>query len=376
MEGYSHDMFELAISETSTPRPHVHDPFGGGGTTCLAASARGLMSSFCEVNPFMAWVADTKLNQLPRCVGQGDALRELAHEMQETLPSMEPQSGHPLLVINQARAFYPEQTARQIIAYLNHVQAALDGPLVDMAFMAFARCAVSVSNMVRRADLGRRRPQDPVPLEFVPTLIGNLHMVAADLDGGINMPLKASLHLCDDVRTLRLPSELAPFGLVVTSPPYLNGTNYFRNTKLELFALGFLETEEGLGDLRSRSITAAINNVSKRREAPMKFDVVEPVATAMDAAAYDVRIPAMLRLYFADMHKAFERLRQASSFNAKMYLDIGDSQFCGVHVPTDELLCKVAAMVGWELYETVPIRDRRSYDGSPLRQVLLKFAAV
>ena len=377
VEGYSHNMFELAMAETKQQSPHVHDPFAGSGTTCLAASVRGLASSFCEVNPFMAWVTATKLNQVPRCVGQGHVLHELADGMQATLPTLafDPPT-HPLLAINKARSFYSDQVVNQIVAYLAHVNQNLDGPLRDLALMAFARCAVSVSNMVRRADLGRRRPQDPVPLEFLPTLVGNLHMIAADLDSGINVPLKASRHLCGDVRTLRPPSELSPFDLIVTSPPYLNGTNYFRNTKLELFALGFLETEAGLGDLRSRSITAAINNVSKRRDAPMRLDVVEPVATAMDAAAYDVRIPSMLRLYFADMHKAFERLRQASSGNAKMYLDIGDSQFCGVHVPTDELLCKVAAMVGWELYETVPIRDRRSYDGSPLRQVLLKFAAV
>ena len=33
---------------------------------------------------------------------------------------------------------------------------------------------------------------------------------------------------------------------IITSPPYLNGTNYFRNTKIELWFLRYLQYENDL----------------------------------------------------------------------------------------------------------------------------------
>lgn len=57
-------------------------------------------------------------------------------------------------------------------------------------------------------------------------------------------------------------------------------------------------------------------------------------------------------------------------------LDIGDSRFAGVTVPTDELLAEVATSVGWQLVKSDHLRKRRSYDGTPLKQVLLRFRAA
>jgi hypothetical protein len=58
---------------------------------------------------------------------------------------------------------------------------------------------------------------------------------------------------------------------------------------------------------------------------------------------------------------------------AAMYLDIGDSRFSGVHVPTDELLTSVAEEAGLSLVDSYKIRDRRSKDGTPLIQKMLIF---
>ena len=92
--------------------------------------------------------------------------------------------------------------------------------------------------------------------------------------------------------------------------------------------------------------------------------------------AYDKRIPALVRLYFSDMQVVFERVRAASALEALWLLDIGDSRFAGVNVPTPALLAAVASSAGWELEASETIRQRRSYDGTPLTQVLLSLRAV
>jgi hypothetical protein len=176
-----------------------------------------------------------------------------------------------------------------------------------------------------------------------------------------------------DVRTLgTTPGRVS---LVVTSPPYLNGTNYSRNTKLELLALGYLDSEKDLSQLRDGSISAGINYVSARRPEPIVIPSVETVASELERVAYDQRIPALVRNYFSDMQTALGRVREVVTGGVPFYLDIGDSKFCGVNISTDHLLAEIAGNTGWRILEMRPIRSRRSFDGTNLRQVLLRMEA-
>jgi hypothetical protein len=75
------------------------------------------------------------------------------------------------------------------------------------------------------------------------------------------------------------------------------------------------------------------------------------------------------------MAVAFQRTLDHASPGSRFLVDIGDSCFAGVHVPTDDLLIGVAIKNGWQYGSTKLLRKRRSYDGSQLRQVLLEFSA-
>lgn len=54
-------------------------------------------------------------------------------------------------------------------------------------------------------------------------------------------------------------------------------------------------------------------------------------------------------------------------------MDIGDSQFAGVHIPTHEILVKICESHGFKLYQEEILRKRRSKNGMILTQRLLKF---
>ena len=161
----------------------------------------------------------------------------------------------------------------------------------------------------------------------------------------------------------------------MTSPPYLNGTNYCRNTKLELLLLSLIDSESGLMPIRSKSVTAGINNVSKRIREPDLIEAVETVATQLDECAYDVRIPRMVRAYFSDMRIVLTATRAAMRAGGRLVLDIGDSRFAGVHIDVPELLVVIAQDVGWELQDVEVIRNRVSKDGNPLCQKLLRLCS-
>ena len=376
VEGYSHEIAALVLTDANESGLSVHDPFGGTGTTCLSASAMGMTASFCEINPFMAWVAQTKTNGHIECRGNGQMLRRLAECVREQRSPFPNTAAHPLTEADDRRSYFPPGVAQWLAGHALLIEQELRGAIRDIALLALARIVVPCSNMMRRADLGRRTRKDRAPDSPESALVASLLLLADDLDDPEVPPLLPIRHLCGDVRQLEAEATPEPFDLVVTSPPYLNGTNYFRNTKLELLALNFIQSEGDLAPLRTSAIAAGINNISSRREPPVLIPPVETIATQLDGQAYDARIPLMVRHYFSDMREALSRVRRCSTSTASLVLDMGDSRFAGVTVPTDGLLVEVAASVGWELTRSDHLRKRRSYDGTPLKQVLLWFRAT
>ena len=374
VEGYSDELVAECLEEAGSGDLAVLDPFGGSGTTALAASLRGHDSMFCEVNPYLAWVADVKVNVTREAAHQSvDSLLRLAESVERD--GVAPGSSkHTLVHADQRRGFFPQGVVRQVVGLLELIDTELDGAQRELARLGVATSLIPTSNMIRRTDLRKRKAGDPQPLPFVATVARQLRMIHEDvLRAGPALAGRAT-RVAADARALT--STPTPVTLVVTSPPYLNGTNYCRITKLELLALNLIEEEQDLASLRTDSITAGINNVSRRRSDPEVIDAVEETATKLDEVAYDQRIPRLVRLYFADMRLVFRSVRAQVVTGTRFALDIGDSRFAGVHVPTPALLAEVAASEGWKLESSRLLRARRSYDGSPLEQVLLNFRSV
>jgi DNA modification methylase len=374
VEGYSAELVERALAGPA-PDGAVLDPFGGSGTTALAAAMLGRDSVFAEVNPYLAWIAEVKINQarvVADTPGAPAELRSLAAEVASgDLPTVE--HDHPLLAADRMRGYFPGEVATTVLELLGLIDKALTGATREVARLAVATSLVPASQMVRRTDLRKRIPSDPPPIELRPAVAQRLRDFADDIERHGHKLAGSAVHIATDVRAPWI--QQPKVSVIVTSPPYLNGTNYCRNTKLELLALGFMNGESGLKDLRTASISAGINNVSKRRAVATEIDCVEPIAKQLDAVAYDIRIPTLVRSYFADMQQVFAQVRRHALLGARMYFDIGDSRYCGVHVPTHSLLHQIAETQGWRCLDEEVIRSRRSYDGTLLTQVLLHFEA-
>lgn len=375
IEGYSSELVERALASGSGVR-EVFDPFGGSGTTALTASALGVPCSFTEVNPYLSWIADVKVNCSRAGAAHADELAELLDFGRCVVAGeLGPVSDeHPLLVADRKRGFFPPGVAAVVVGTLTLIDRELTGWMRELARMSVASSLVPASNMVRRTDLRKRTPSDASPSNFSGLVADHLAVIAEDTKEYAPQLLCEGRQIGFDARGPYTAHE--PFDLVVTSPPYLNGTNYCRNSKLELLALGFISSEAQLEDLRSASVTAGINNVSKRLREPTSFSSVEAVVQELESVTYDRRIPQMVRAYFSDMGAVLGQIRRSCTSDANLWLDIGDSRYSGVQVPTHELLATIAAEFAWSLSGAEVLRRRRSYDGTELTQQLLRFRAA
>ena len=372
VEGFSSDLVGQALDDR--PATSVFDPFGGSGTTALTAAVRGIPSFFTEVNPFLAWVADVKVNQVADFLN-AELDPVLVAGVKTAKSATKAQlADHPLWAINQKRDFIPEANLKALIGTLAVIEE-IEDPLRQIAKLAVLTSILDCSNMIRRTDLRRRTAGDKQAGDIGEAIKGRLRAFSDDLVDLQGSQLARTQKVGVDAKAgWKVPTRLE---LVVTSPPYLNGTNYCRNTKMELLAGGFMTDEKSLGGLRDTSIMAGINNVSSRRDpkAPEYSEVLETIQ-AVENSNYDQRIPKMVRGYFADMAQVIGSVRKASRKGARFLLDIGDSRFGGVHIDTPRLLSVIAERQGWTLDETVQLRARRSHDGSSLRQDLLVFSAT
>ncbi len=376
VEGFSCDFVTELLGEFPDAG-RVLDPFAGCGTTPLAASHRGLEAGWAEVNPLMRLVASGKLEAAPALAARGpDGVAAAFDRAQGFRRAIERgvELG-PLRFMCEKRSFFDEEVLRDLraaVAWIDSIDD--DPPLRDLLRLAVASIAVGCSNMKRAADLRYRRGREieEVERDVGAALDRQLERMREDILAlGTEGPgvLGRARCIATDAREIREGG----FDLAITSPPYLNGTNYFRNSKLELLVLGFIASEDELAGLHTRGLAAGINNVSSRIREPRRFEAVERVARKLDRCAYDPRIPLLVRAYASDMALVLEGLARALVPRGALLLDIGDSCFCGVHVPTDELLVAVGREVGFKLRRTVTLRRRRSNDGTPLRQVLLRF---
>jgi SAM-dependent methyltransferase len=225
--------------------------------------------------------------------------------------------------------------------------------------------------MTRRADLRRRRDNEYVDrVVNVPRFVLlKLEQIERDVITSPNVFAPARF-LNEDARIFDQECEEL-FSLILTSPPYVNGTNYIRNTKLELWFLDFIRAEMQLSDLTKKSIVCGINNVTKSRPPAHRFDFVEAVASKLDDVSPDDRIPALVRGYCSDMADVLKNCRRYLRHDGRMVLDIGDSQFYGVHVPTDVFIKEIAVDVGFNLEQEKVLARRHSHDKTPLHQAEL-----
>jgi tRNA G10 N-methylase Trm11 len=241
--------------------------------------------------------------------------------------------------------------------------------LADFATVAALGGLIPSSNLRRAGDLRYRRGAEfDDRMSYLTAFEEALRIVAEDLASATPIASTPVL-IAGDARRL---DALPPLGAdaVITSPPYLNGTNYFRNTKIELWFLRSVRSSADLTSFRGLAVTAGINDVVRQK--PLSHDAaVQHVVAALEKRAYDRRIPRMVGNYFYDLELCLRAFSRHVKRGALLAMDIGDSMYAGVHVPTDLLLVGVAERVGFTLEQSVHLRTRLSRDMSPLKQVLL-----
>lgn len=371
-EGYSGELIKREFLNLNLDKDFlIYDPFGGSGTTMLVASQLGKKSLYSETNPFMRFVVETKINRVyDICKNKTNNLKKMKKTLEVMMDNYS-QNNKKTIEYDGFEKYYDKQVLVELLYLKGEIKKIYDRNIQDLFMLALSSILVRVSKMIKRGDLryakeGEKKPDDS---QVFSHFQNKVEQIISDIEDYGETIKEKTLCVSEDAREIELENKV---DVIITSPPYLNGTNYIRNTKLELKMLDFIVDEKDLANFHRKGIIAGINNVSSKQNITRTLSDTKKYEIALENT-YDKRIPKMIVGYFEDMSKVIEKLCVSLKIEGLFIMDIGDSQFDGVHIKTDEELKIIAESVGFELIDTDVLRTRRSKNNMILSQKLLRF---
>lgn len=379
LEGYSSEFVKQLLSNHFLDAKKIIDPFAGTGTTPIVLASLDIDCGFCEVNPAMRLVIDTKLTVGRLSAKKRYELALQARNLSSKLPTLikKAKSDEALkndFILNFGQSPFFDELTFKVALGLRTINDQVNecNPLLgDLLTVAVLSQLVTSSRLKRNGDV-RYKTEKELEKGIFPLLEATskqLLLIADDCESAPILSGKGAL-LTANAKDLNTFSKFQADG-VITSPPYLNGTNYFRNTKLELWYGRFLSNGITLRTFRDLAITSGINDVGSTQGRNSINPAVAKIVKELEVNAYDQRIPRMVAGYFEDMQKVLIGLGGACRSGASICIDIGDSRYGGVHVQTDKLLAAIAEDLHMTHVETIRLRTRFSKDKTPLSQSLI-----
>lgn len=376
LEGYSYDFIENILNNLEYKPKKLYEPFAGSGTTVLVGALDGIECGYSEINPLMRFILNTKLD----AIQHAETIRSMRSDIDSFLSYLKHEETSKVFLQKKhiymiEKRYFDENILRQLVYILEKItSSSLPLYITNVLKCAIASITVQESNMIRRADLRFKKNNEfkEIAEDVIQLFIHKVNTFLNDIEDFKDCIISSTYLASENAKNIS-NDYIDTYDVIITSPPYVNGTNYFRNTKLELMLLDFVDSENDLAIFRDESITAGINNVSKRISEPTEIVYIKDIVDELKADNYDSRIPKLVSAYFSDMKLSFENFYKVLRPGADCFIDIGDSKFKNTHIPADVIFEKIADEIGFEVVDKILLRNRFSKDGTPLKQYLLHF---
>lgn len=381
-EGYSPDFVTSIISKYITRPGLVYEPFAGTGTTIFASDSMGFPTIYSEVNPVLQFLIDVKLRVLslhPSArISAACDIKSLSEELLEFRCEEDKKLNNSFLSTFKKSVYFSEENFRQILSSKTFLRSSEDGLAKDLITTAVISSLIPCSYLKKQGDLRFKTKKElakGVP-SFAAVFSENIDLIIDDLCNSEYLSISQSHRLISsNAKHIGDADIEGKISYVITSPPYLNGTNYIRNTKLELWYLEYLSSEKDLRHFRDEILTSGINDVKMHSatdiDVAAESELLKETLQELYGSAYDIRIPQMAKAYFEEIYLFFRDLRTKLAEEAHIFIDLGDSAFNNIHVKTDLILTELLQSLGYRLIENVKLRERRSRGGKVLSQVLI-----
>jgi hypothetical protein len=365
-EAFSPELIADAVRSSPVPVRRLADPFGGSGTSALAAQFLGIQPVTIEVNPFLADLIAAKvtsyrvpalLTALSRVTRRASQSIAGGASIIRMLPDtfIQPGVNHRWLfdlpvaveIFRLRRAI--EEEGDQEVARLFRV-------LLGGLIVSFSNAVVSGKGRRYRTNWQERRvdPQCVIPMFSNAVAAARVEITACAM-----RPVRTATVLQGDSRALF--GEVGPVDQIVCSPPYPNSFDYTDVYNMELWMLGYLKSPRGNASLRRSTLSSHVQ-ISRDFDQAPETPTLTKALRALNRAAddlWDARIPAMVGAYFSDLRKLLIASTNVLPSRGQAWFVVGDSQYANVRVQVAKILTELAPTVGLRVDRIAPFRSMR-----------------
>lgn len=341
------------------------DPFCGCGTTLTESSRQGVCSYGIDLNPLATFLTQTKTEQYAEV--DSNTFIHLSQEALRAYDTLEPFPKPPYELLDKLFLQESIDVLLKLRTYIENVDSAKAYNLLLLAWLSILEKSSNVfkeGNGLKYRNK-RRKPGKYITLadeEWIPRYFGSsiqtfveelwkrkCEQIAEDIAGPQFVDISAA-----KVRTGScLEAANLDFGvaidLAIFSPPYANRFDYFEAFKMELWMGGFVNSQEDMAVLRSKSMRN--NLAAKSLPSNNTWPLLSPFLDVMDTSASSVRmgIKDALQGYFDDMRTLLRNLRQVLSKQGKVVIVIGNSAYAKSIIPTDVLIARIGQEEGYHV---------------------------
>ena len=364
--GFSSQFVRQSVRTHLQDRGVVLDPFAGVGTTLVEAMLLGHQAIGFEINPYAALACRVKTRAPRISVEKLQCEIERLQDFYSTRISngYRPHSSAPPGFKTRS-AFYSPAVLRKVLILHDFMTTITDPDLRDLFRLAFASTMVRYSNYSYEPSLGRRASAGKADILDFPvgqTVIAKLDDMVQDIIWfRANLPQKTPEAQLFNVSFFEYANYLSPASVdvLITSPPYLNNYHYNRNTRPQLYWLGFVKHPRDLVPLEQSNFGKFWQTVRGKKQIALNFslpgsDLPEQLQRLRnrnpDRGVYGGSGWANYAAsYFNDCYLFAQAIKQLLKPSGMAIVVIGNSILQGVMIPTDRYFGQIAESVGLEL---------------------------
>lgn len=340
---------ERLVKRYATDCQGLLDPFCGSGAILAAGSRLGVPVTGFDVNPYAALLTSVKLNGF--CAEEADRLRQYLFALATT-----GDNGFPIAWDDKEYWF----TAATLSKYeqlrfaarelcLNRSRA---GKAVLLAIALSVRLCSRADQRSPKPFISKRAAEERHGRHYDPySQVERLLRELSNIYGKEHTNANARVFRFDVAGAQDPPMCEGGYSHVITSPPYLNAQDYYRNFKLELYVLEdiipfkvynlqyhFIGNERG----------QLMRGISKA-EMVKHYELIPELRMLADLSR---RHAAIVHRYLHDMGRALITIGKVLNPSGTCVIICGDNLVGGIHICTWKALNALMEQNGFVLYDS------------------------
>ena len=370
VEGFSEHFITGILDEIKFENIRCLEPFAGSGTTPLVLQGKGIPCCSFEVSPFMHLLTSVKLRTDYTTKGFDLATESIKKSIAESSLCIRSMIEPPILksIIDRDKRdkwLFNKKVMYGILDIKYGILVLKNKKYRELFKVALASILLEISNVYRNGkclSYKKNWTDKQITREYVHELFMNKLTTIFKEDIKSMQDYKrenkkqfSNYKLCNkgDVRKKIDLVENNSINLVITSPPYLNSRDYTDSYMIELWVLDLVRSYPNVRELRENTIRSHVQIKWKQEEILNISSLIEAYNNILTFKAefWNDSIPDMIIGYFNDMNVLFGKFNMKMVSGGKVYFNVANSAYYGVHIPTDVIIAEIAEKNGFLINE-------------------------